>query len=542
MPAAIRFSFISLSLFAFLAVLGFAQTATTRPRFDVADIHRSALALNPYTYLSGGVLRGARYDLRKATMLDLVRIAYGVDPEAVYGGPNWLAFDRFDIAAKAPKLSSPETIRLMLQSLLSERFKLAVHKDTRPMPAFVLAMGRGTPKLKKSEGPDNPGECQYQPQPAPATFVVYSCRNIRMKTFAETLRGMAGDYLAEPVVDSTDLKGAWDFDLKWNARSQILPDGSPRTTIFDAVEKQLGLTLSLQKAPAAVLVIDHVNEQPTDNPPDAAQELPPRELQFEVASVRMSRPGEDGAFRVTPGGGLEAHGITMRVLFATAWDVDWTHVEQRIVGLPKWADSARFDIAAKASTATNSPPVLGPGMPDDDVRLMLRSLLIDRFGIKSHYENRLVDAYTLVSRSPKLKKADPNNRAGCREAPTIAHDPRDINPRLSQLIQCQNTSMAQFAELLQGVAPDYFAYNVEDATGISGAWDFTLSFTPTWMLRAATPQIGLSPVASGSAVEPTGTISLPEAINKELGLKLEMQKRKVQVLVIDHINEKPADN
>jgi uncharacterized protein (TIGR03435 family) len=101
---------MEIRLLGFAAILSGAVSgllAQTRPAFDAADIHRSAPAMNPYTFISGGVLRGARYDLRKATMLDLIRVAYKVEPELVLGGPNWLEFDRFDIAAKAPPSSSP---------------------------------------------------------------------------------------------------------------------------------------------------------------------------------------------------------------------------------------------------------------------------------------------------------------------------------------------------------------------------------------------------------------------------------------------------
>jgi uncharacterized protein (TIGR03435 family) len=255
------------------AVVGlFAQT---RPVFEAADIYRSARAMNPYTFVSGGVLRGARYDLRKATVLDMIQVAYGIQPEMILGGPNWLEFDRFDIAAKAPPASSPEAVRLMLQSLLADRFKLVLHKDTRLMPAYVLTQGKSKPKLKEAAGEGNP-ECKRQPQPG-----VYSCRNMTMAAFAAWLHGSAADYLIDPVVDSTGLEGSWDFDLKWNYRSETLQSSAERTTIFDAVEKQLGMSLTLQKAPAPVLVIDHVNEKPGGNSPDIAQKLPPRELEFE---------------------------------------------------------------------------------------------------------------------------------------------------------------------------------------------------------------------------------------------------------------------
>src|ERR1700722_8326638 len=78
------------------------QSTTSRPTFEIADVHSSGYASNPYTYMSGGMLRAERYDLRKATMLDLISTAYNVDPKYVMSGPNWLELDRYDISAKAP--------------------------------------------------------------------------------------------------------------------------------------------------------------------------------------------------------------------------------------------------------------------------------------------------------------------------------------------------------------------------------------------------------------------------------------------------------
>lgn len=126
------------------------QSTNSRPTFEIADVHSSGYASNPYTYMSGGLLRAERYDLRKATMLDLISTAYNVDPKYVSGGPNWLELDRFDISAKAPAKTPPETLRLMLQSLLEDRFKLEIHTGTRPMPAFALTMGKGKPKMTES--------------------------------------------------------------------------------------------------------------------------------------------------------------------------------------------------------------------------------------------------------------------------------------------------------------------------------------------------------------------------------------------------------
>jgi uncharacterized protein (TIGR03435 family) len=252
-------------------------------------------------------------------MIDLIRLAYGFEPDDIFGGPDWLALTRFDIAAKARASTSRQDLRLMLQSLLADRFALVLHKDVRPVPAFALKLERDRPKIRKAEGSGD-AECKYERQPGMSVYVVYSCRNMTMAGFAQQLRGMAGDYLADPVVDATGLTGAWDFDLQWNSRSRILAARAERTTIFSAIDQQLGLRLAAEKTPANVIVIDSVYEKPTDNAPGVAELLPPRELQFEVASVRPSRPEvHDGYSGAVPGGGFEARAETMRNLFATAW-------------------------------------------------------------------------------------------------------------------------------------------------------------------------------------------------------------------------------
>jgi uncharacterized protein (TIGR03435 family) len=516
-----------------------AQPTPATPRFDVADIHRSVSATNPQTYRSGGFLRGERYDLRKVTMIDLIRLAYGFEPDDVLGGPDWLALTRFDIAAKARASTSPQDLRLMLQSLLAERFALVVHKEVRPVPAFALKPGRDKAKIKKAEGSGD-AECKYQRQPGTSVYTVYACRNITMAGFAQQLRGMAGDYLTDPVVDATGLTGAWDFDLQWNSRSRILAAGAERTTIFSAIDQQLGLRLTADKTPADVVVIDSVNEKPTDNLPGVAKLLPAREVQFEVASVKPSRPDvHDGFSGATAGGGFEAKAETMRNLFATAWDIHWDHVDEMIAGMPKWMDSARYDIVAKPSSVSKGPPPPRSSFVDDDLRMMLRALLIERFKIRAHYENRPVSAYTLVAVKPRLKKADPADRADCKEAHTVENDPRDLNPRLSRLLACRNVTMAQFAEQLLPLSPNDFAYSVLDATGISGRWNFMLSYTPTGDVRNPAGSLLLDGTSSS---DPSGAMSIFEAVKKQLGLGLEMSKRMLPVLVIDHIDEKPIEN
>src|SRR5439155_12304564 len=199
--------FAAISLAALLLVVGFAQSKPPQPIFEFADVHPSPRTMNPFMR---SVLRGGRYELVNANMVDLIRTAYGVDPEKVVGGPNWVEFDRFDVIAPAPSNTPPETLKLMLHALLADRFKLAVHNDTQPIAGFALTIGKGKPKLKEAEPSDKKG-CQIQPPTpiAPAAgqrsipLTSVSCHNLTMEAFASELRRLVNDYITNSVVDST---------------------------------------------------------------------------------------------------------------------------------------------------------------------------------------------------------------------------------------------------------------------------------------------------------------------------------------------------
>jgi len=121
---------------------------------------------------------------------------------------------------------------------------------------------------------------------------------------------------------------------------------------------------------------------------------------------------------------------------------------------------------------------------------------------------------------------------------------------LARLVTCQNMTMAQFAQQLPSIASGYIHNPVIDATGIEGAWDFTLSFSPIGLFQSAGVRPGdsgptptASPGASAPAAsDPSGAMSLFDAVRKQLGVKLDMQKRTTPVLVIDHADENPTDN
>jgi uncharacterized protein (TIGR03435 family) len=215
--------------------VAFSQSPETPPRFEIADVHVSAKIANPF--IRTGPVRGGRYQVKNATMVDLIRIAYSFDPDKVLGGPSWLEMDRFDVLAQVPADSTPETQKLMLQSLLEDRFKLAVHKETKPLPTYALIVGK-KPLLKESDGTEETG-CRPQTSSGapseggirivtqtsngaatminlgPGMTIHYMCRNMTMEAFASGLRGMMGASVgSNKVLDETGLKGNWNFDIK----------------------------------------------------------------------------------------------------------------------------------------------------------------------------------------------------------------------------------------------------------------------------------------------------------------------------------------
>jgi len=505
--------------------------------------------------MTGGLGRGGRYQLRQATMVDLIRTAYGINADNVVGGPAWLESDRFDIFAQAPPNTSMDAIPGMLQALLADRFGLVLHKDTKPLPSFVLSAGKGKPNLKEAvEGGGAPGCSPEYPQgPPPAgtiPMLTVNCHSVTLQAFGDAIHNFAGGYLTSPVVDATGLKGNWDITIRWNGR------GTNGVSIFEAVEKQLNLKLEFQKYPSAVMVVDKVNEQPTPNPPGLSTKMPPPPpAEFEVADIKPAQPGSPqrgGGFM--PGGRIDLRGFPLKQMVAAAWELP---PNSDIPGAPKWMDTAQFDLIAKVATAG---PITNPNAPPiaiDDLRAMLRHLLEERFKLKAHFEDRPMNAYTLVAAKPKMKKADPENRTGCKSGP--APMVKDAPPGLPMFqAVCQNITMAEFASRLQQIAPVYLTYAPTDATGIEGRYDFTLAFSPIPpnMMGGggrrggdgvASPTINAPPATAGGgatpeASEPVAALSLFDALTRQLGLKLEMQKRSLPVLVIDHIEEKPTDN
>src|SRR5262249_40069675 len=160
--------------------------------------------------------------------------------------------------------AKPEQQKAMLQDLLKERFHLVAHTDSRPMPAYLMTAGKRV-LLKDADASASKG-CKGKPRPQGTEATVpieVACHGMTAAEIADALHNMAGGYLRQPVIDSTELKGTYDFDLKWTSRGALAAAGADGISIFDAAEKQLGLKLELAKSPLPVVLVESVDQKPT---------------------------------------------------------------------------------------------------------------------------------------------------------------------------------------------------------------------------------------------------------------------------------------
>jgi uncharacterized protein (TIGR03435 family) len=522
---------------ALLAASGLCQT-NPRPSFDIADVHMSPSgewSQFPSHAVDGGLLGGDRYEWRRATMLDLIRNAYSVDADRVFGGPSWLDYNRYEIVAKAKSGTKPAVLRKMLQSLLADRFHLVLKETAQPVDGYVLTASKGNLKLRPAEG-DGSGRCvvgiPLRGNGAPPMNHL-QCRNATMAQLIDILHVRT----AKPLQDSTGLEGTWDFDLQYPATNAGPAGVTP--AIAEGLAA-LGLKLEGGKVPQMALTVQSVDEQPTPNRPGVAAALPRRPSpQFEVASLRpCDNTGGTNPALYDAAGRVTAHCATVLGLIRDAWNLP---ILQWPVGTPKsfegTTDYSHVTILAKAPEDVPH--------DRDNLKAMLRALLIERYQMAVRSEDRPMDTATLVAVKPKLTKADPANRTGCAREIQPPPEGRSTGFSIQTHLVCHNMTMAQFAEQIPAYDTDIF-YPVEDATGLDGTWDFTIDFDPMASRRMMALRMQIFPgsasSSNGQAVEPVGGVNLEDAIRKQLGLELKISKKPQPVLVIDHMLEKPTGN
>jgi uncharacterized protein (TIGR03435 family) len=246
-------------IFQMLAPLAFVVLANAQaPSFEVASIKPNLTG--------GGIssirLTAGRVSMENVSLKKVILNAYGIpdDREYMLDGPNWLLTEHFDIDAIFGANTPLPQVQLMIQTMLSERFKLALHRETRQLPAYSLIVAKNGPRIRPV-GEDG----QARTSGGNGHF---TATKITMSKFADLIARQAG----LPVVDATGLQGVFDFTLDWSPAADIKMSADAaavpsdgKASLFTALQEQLGLRLESGKGPVEILVVDRIEKTPTAN-------------------------------------------------------------------------------------------------------------------------------------------------------------------------------------------------------------------------------------------------------------------------------------
>ena len=231
------------------------STRAQSPAFEVASVrqHKPAVAEGRTSIDS---VPGS-LTIRNASLSECIKWAYLVGDYQI-SGPAWLMTEKYDISAKAAGPAPLNQLRQMLQTLLTDRFQLQLHRETRELPVYELVAAKSGPKLHKA---DPAGNTSMRGENGSFVF-----RGTSMPQFAEDLATLS--QVDRPVLDRTGIPGVFDFNLKFGEsndemkRALITGDGA---SIFTLIQEQLGLKLEARKGAVEMLVIDRVERAPTEN-------------------------------------------------------------------------------------------------------------------------------------------------------------------------------------------------------------------------------------------------------------------------------------
>lgn len=235
-----------------LASISYAQTAA----FDATSIKLNLSAGGP----SSLRVTAGRAAMQNVSLKKVMLNAYGIpdDREYMIDGPDFLTSEHFDIEATFPADTPVAKVREMMQTMLAERFNLALHKETRQLPMYSLVVAKGGPKIH----PGSPGGGRTSGRPGH-----FEATGITMQKLADLIARQAG----RPVSDATGLQGVFDFTLEWDPQADLQVGTSDvagsiqGASIFTALQEQLGLRLESGNGPVEVLVVDRMEKAPTQN-------------------------------------------------------------------------------------------------------------------------------------------------------------------------------------------------------------------------------------------------------------------------------------
>jgi uncharacterized protein (TIGR03435 family) len=261
-----------------LALLATGLTAQGPPTFEVASVrvNKSGTAQTSIGMLPNGV------NFVNLPLRAVIQFAYGINqPSKLTGFPDWANTERFDINARAAGPVTVEQRRLMLQALLADRFKLVTKWEKREVSVLALMPARNDGRLGmnlvESKGCITPGSAAAK-DAATASAQATICgpkaagpgRLVLTGVPMQQFTALLGTLLGRTVIDKTGLAGRYDIDLTFTPEQSALaaadaaadPNGP---TLYTAVREQLGLKLDSQRDQENVLVIDHVERQPSEN-------------------------------------------------------------------------------------------------------------------------------------------------------------------------------------------------------------------------------------------------------------------------------------
>jgi uncharacterized protein (TIGR03435 family) len=215
-------------------------------QFEAASVKVHAVSGVPGTNERSGIDEGkGTIRVENLPLRTLIQAAYGVR-DYQFSGPDWLAGIRYDIVAKPPEGYTHAQFQALMQGLLAERFRLAVHRESKQVAGYALVVAKGGPKMREATAPRD----YFTSRPG-----LISCSSASMKEVVGALAARLG----RPVVDRTELGGMYAIELEWapegdTTAAETLP------TLFTALSEALGLRLDTEKVAVEVVVVDRVEK------------------------------------------------------------------------------------------------------------------------------------------------------------------------------------------------------------------------------------------------------------------------------------------
>lgn len=227
--------------------------------FDV----RSIKPANPGTPGMSVQTSPGRFLARGATVAFLIQYAYGVQPFEVFGGPDWIGSERYEIEGRFDGDDTAARTTALVREMLADRFKFRFHHETRQLQVYTLSVAKNGPKLNLPTAGKEGARSLMRSASGQLNASNQSIAGL--STFLTRLLGRR-------VLDRTELTGSYDFTLQWtpdeNQSPPLRPDGPVANpngpSIFTALQEQLGLRLESGRAPADVLIIDGIEIPPSN--------------------------------------------------------------------------------------------------------------------------------------------------------------------------------------------------------------------------------------------------------------------------------------